>query len=44
MYLTHNEGKYVRTLKNRTYTYISSISINVYIHKLNDTTDEYNNT
>ena len=49
MYSTHNEGKYVvakrfiRTLKNKTYKFITSTSKNVYIDKLDDTVDEYNN-
>ena len=49
MYSTHNEGKYVvakrfiRTLKNKTYKYITSTSKNVYIDKLDDIVDEYNN-
>ena len=40
MYSTHNEGKsivaegFVRTLKNKIYKYMSSISKNVYIDKL----------
>ena len=46
MYSTHNKGKYVankrfiRTLKNKVYKYINSISKNVYIDKL----DEINTT
>ena len=42
MYLTHNEGKpviaerFVRTLKNKIYKYLNSISRNVYIDKLDD--------
>ena len=46
MYSTHNEGKsvvaerFTRTLKNKTYKYVTSISKNVYIDKF----DEYNNT
>ena len=41
-YLTHNKGKsvvaekFIRTLKNKTYKYITSISKNVYIGKLDD--------
>ena len=37
MYSTHNEGKpvvaerFIRTLKNKIYKYLTSISINVYI-------------
>ena len=50
MYSTHNEGKsvvaerFVRTLKSKIYKYMTSISKNVYIDKLNDIVDEYNNT
>ena len=50
MYSTHNEGKsviakrFIRTLKNKIYKYITSISKNVYIDKLDDIVDEYNNT
>ena len=49
MYSTHNEGKYVvaerfiRTLKNKVYKYMTSISKNVYIDKLDDIVNEYNN-
>ena len=47
---THNEGKsvvaerFIRTLKNKIYKYMTSISKNVYIHKLDDIVNEYNNT
>ena len=50
MYLTHNEGKSVvagrffRTLKNKIYKHMNSISKNVYIDKLDDIVNEYNNT
>ena len=50
MYSTHNERKFVvaekfvRTLKNKIYKYITSISKNKYIHKLDDTVNKYNNT
>ena len=46
----HNKGKslvaerIIRTLKNKIYKYITSISKNVYIDKLNDIVNEYNNT
>ena len=49
MYSTHNEGKsvvakrFIRTLKNKIYKYMTSISKNVYIDKLNDKANEYNN-
>ena len=42
MYSTNNEGKcaiaerFIRTLKNKIYKYMTSISKNVYIDKLND--------
>ena len=50
MYSTHNEGKsivterFIRTLKTKIYKYMISISENVYIDKLDDTVNEYNNT
>ena len=50
MYSTHNEEKSVvaeriiKTLKSKIYKYMTSISKNVYIDKLDDITDEYNNT
>ena len=50
MYSTHNEGKsvvaerFIRTLKNKICRYMTSISKNVYIDKLDDIVNEYNNT
>ena len=50
MYSTHNEGKSVvaerviRTLKNKIYKHMTSISKNVYIDKLGDIVNESNNT
>ena len=50
MYSTHNEGKsvaderFIRTLKTKVYKYMTSISKNVYIDKLDDIVNEYNNT
>ena len=50
MYSTHNEGKsvvaerFIRTLKSKIYKYMTSISKNVYIDKLDDIVDEYNKT
>ena len=50
MYSTHNEGKsvvaerFMRTLKSKIYKYMTSISKNMYIGKLDDILDEYNNT
>ena len=49
-YLIHNEGKsvaaerFIRTLKTKIYKYMTSISKNVYIDKLDDTVNEYNYT
>ena len=49
MYSTQNEGKsvvaerFIKTLKTKICKYISSISKNVYIDKLNDIVNEYNN-
>ena len=49
MYSTHNEGKsvvaerFIRTLKSKIYKHMTSISRNVYIDKLDDIVDEYNN-
>ena len=46
MYSTHNEEKSVvaerfsRTIKNKIYEYMTSISKNVYIDKLDDIVDE----
>ena len=48
MYSTHNEGKsvvaerFIRTIKNKIYKHMTSISKNVYIDKL-DIVNEYNN-
>ena len=50
IYSTHNEGKsvvaerFIRTLKNKIYKYMTSVSKNVYIDKLDDIVNEYNNT
>ena len=50
MYSTHNEGKsavaerFIRTIKNKIYKYMTSISKNVHVHNLDDIIDEYNNT
>ena len=50
MYSTHNEGKsvvderFIRTIKNKIYKYMTSISKYVYIDKLDDIVNEYNNT
>ena len=48
MYSLHNEGKsvvaerFIRTLKNKIYKYMTTISKNVYIDKLDNIVDEYN--
>ena len=50
MYSTHNKGKsvvaerFIRTLKSKIYKYMTSLSKNVYIDKLDNIVDEYNNT
>ena len=50
MYLTHNEGKsvvaerFIKTLKNKIHKHITAVSKNVYIDKLDDIVNEYNNT
>ena len=50
MYSTHNEGKsviaerFIRTLKTKIYKYMTSVSKNLYIDKLDDIVEEYNNT
>ena len=50
IYSIHNERKFavaerfIRTLKNKIYKYMISISNNVYINELNDIVDKYNST
>ena len=50
MYSTHDEGKsvaverFIGTIKNKIYKHMTSISKNVYIDKLDDIVNEYNNT
>ena len=50
MYSTNNEGKsviterFIKTLKNKMYKYMTSISKNVYIDKLDNVIKKYNNT
>ena len=50
MYSTHNKGKsviaerFIRTLKNKIYKYLTSISKHVYTDKLDDIVNKYNNT
>ena len=49
MYSINNEGKpvaaerFLRTLKTKIYKYMTSVSKNVYIDKLDDIVNEYNN-
>ena len=49
MYSTNSQGKsitaerFIRTLKTKSYKYMTSISKNVYINKLDDIVEEYNN-
>ena len=49
MYSIHNEvefvvaERFIRTLKNKIYNYMTSISKNVYINKLDKIVNEYNN-
>ena len=49
MYSIHNEGKsvaaerFIRTLKTKIYKYITSVSKNSYMDKLDDIVGEYNN-
>ena len=49
MYSTHNEGKsvvaerFIRAIKNKIYKYMTSISKNAHIDKLDDIVDEYKN-
>ena len=49
MYSTNNEGKsviterFIRTLKNKIYKYMTSLSKDVYIDRLDDFVKEYNN-
>ena len=50
MYSTHNEGKsvvaerFIGTWKNKIYKYMTSVSKNVYIYKLDDMVNKYDNT
>ena len=50
IYSTHNEGKsviaerFIRTLRNKVYKYMTSVSENVSIDKLDDMNNKYNNT
>ena len=50
MYSIHNKGisvvpeRFIRTLKNKIYKYMTSISKSVYIDKLKGIINKYNNT
>ena len=50
MYSTYDEGKsvaperFIRTLKNKIYKYMISVSKNMYMGKLDDIGNKYNNT
>ena len=50
MYSGYNEGKsavaerFIRTLKNKTFKHMTTISKNVYFDVLNKIVDKYNNT
>ena len=50
MYSTHNERKsvvaerFTRTLRNKFYKYMTSVSKNVYINNLTDIVNKYNDT
>ena len=50
MHSIHNEGKsvvserFIKTLKTNIYKYMTSISKHMYIDKLDDIVNEYNNT
>ena len=49
IYLTYNEGKsvvaerFIRTLNNKIYKYMTSLYIYIYIYKLDDIYNKYNN-
>ena len=50
MYSIHNEGKsvvaeiFIRILKTKIYKYMTATSKNVYVYKLSDIVNKYNNT
>ena len=50
MYSIHNEGKsvvaerFIRTLKTKIYKYMTLVSKNVFIDKVDDIVNKYNNT
>ena len=49
MHSIHSKGKsviveeFIRTLKNKNYKHMTAISKNLYIDKLDDTVNKYNN-
>ena len=50
MYSKHNEGNsviaeiFIRTLKNKIYKYVTSVSKKMHVDQLDDTVNKYNNT
>ena len=42
--MTEVAERFIRTLESKIYKYMTSISKNVYIDKLDDIVNEYNNT
>ena len=50
MYSAHNEGKsvvaerFIRTVKNKIYKYMTSVAKNVFIDKVDNIGNKYNNT
>ena len=50
MYSMHSEGKsvvaerFIRILKNKIYKYMTSVSKNIYVNKLDYIVNKYNNT
>ena len=50
MYSAHNEGKsvvaerFIRTVKNKIYKYMTSVAKNVFIDKVDNIANKYNNT
>ena len=46
LFITHNvvAERFIRTLENKIYKYLTSISKNVYMDKLDDIVNDYNDT
>ena len=50
MYSAHNEGnsvvaeRFIRTVKNKIYKYMTSVAKNVFIDKVDNIANKYNNT